>query len=349
MKAKLFLFTAALALATAFSGCNNPVINVTLPQAAENQSHIYTLFVNTRLNQPSIVAGSLRAYVTIEGQEHAMAPSPYGDEIYQYDYTMPGDREQAKYFYTIRYDELVNQLVKHRDLESQLYTLNIVNRYVLQMENTRGPVGAVVPVVGNGFAPADTVVIGGSPAPTTVASANAMTFAVPPLPPGDYPVEWHAGTDVFQIGAFHVDISALAVTPASLELASGDATSLTIAMGEPAPAGGVTLKVLTDAPGSVVMPVEVRIPGGQKSVTVKVAGGAPGAGTLHINAPGFSQAVVPIKVNEAPVLPVVTPTPVEAAPAPVTPVPVETAPAPVAAPPATTAPKDVPAAAVIGS
>ncbi len=351
MKAKLFLFTAALALATAFSGCNNPVINVTLPQAAENQSRIYTLFVNTRINKYSMVDGSLHAFVTIEGQEHEMAPSPYGDDIFQYDYTMPGDREQAKYFFTIRYDELVNQLVKHRDIESQLYTLNIVNRYVLQMENTRGPVGAVVPVVGNGFSPADTVVIAGSAAPTSVASANALTFAVPPLPPGDYPVEWHSGTDVFQIGAFHVDISALTVSPASVELASGDATSLTMAMGEPAPTSGVTLKILTDAPASVVMPTEVLIPAGQKSVTVKLSGGSPGAGSLHIDAPGFSQAVVPIKVNEAPALPVVTPAPVEEAPVPATPSPADTAPtpAPVATPPVATPPKDVPAAAVIGS
>jgi hypothetical protein len=285
-----------------------------------------------------------------------MAPSPYCDEIFQYDYAMPADREQAKYFFTVRYDELVNQMVKHRvnNGNGDIFTLKVVNRYVLQMESTRGPVGAVVPVVGNGFSPTDFVVIAGTATPTTVASANAMTFAVPPLPPGEYPVEWHSGSDVFQIGAFQVDSSALTLTPDSLELASGDATSLTIAMGQPAPAGGVTLNVLTDAPNSVVMPTEVLIRGGEKSVTVKVAGGAPGAGSLHISAPGFDRAVVPIKVNEAPALPVVTPAPVEATPAPA-PVPVEalpapTVPTPVAAPaPATTAPKDLPAAAVLGS
>jgi hypothetical protein len=99
------------------------------------------------------------------------------------------------------------------------------------------------------------------------------------------------------------------------------------------------------------MPTQVLIPGGEKSVLVKVAGGTPGAGSLHISAPGFSQAVVPIKINEAPVLPVVTPAPaaVTPAPAPVEAAPAPATPTPVAAPPATTTPKDLPAAAVIGS
>jgi len=70
MKAKLFPLTAALALAIALSGCNNPVVNVTLPQAAENQSRIYTLFMNARVNEHVVNDGTLHAYVTIEGQEH---------------------------------------------------------------------------------------------------------------------------------------------------------------------------------------------------------------------------------------------------------------------------------------
>jgi len=345
MKAKLFPLTAALALAIALSGCNNPVVNVTLPQAAENQSRIYTLFMNARVNEHVVNDGTLHAYVTIEGQEHEMAPSPYGDGIYQYDYAMPSDRAQAKYFFTVRYDETVNELVKHRDIESDLFTLNIVNRYVLQIENARGPVGAVVPVVGNGFSPVDFVVIGGVATSTKVASPNAMTFAVPPLPEGDYPVEWHSGTDVFPIGAFHVDPSALTVTPASVDLLLGDSTTLTIAMSEPAPDGGVTFKVLTDIPTSVVMPAEVFIPSGQESATVKVASGTTaGVGSLHISAPGFIRSEVPINVSDGSGPQVVTPVPVEAAPTQVTPLP-----SPVIAPPATTTPKDLPAAAVRGS
>jgi len=344
MKAKHIPLLAALALAAAFAACNHPVVNVTAPQAPENTSRIYTLMVNARVNKLTMVEGTLKAYITIEGDEHEMTPAPYGDQIYQYDYEMPADRAQAKYFFTIRYDEKINGLVKHRQIDpdaSQIYTLNIVNRYVHEMEATRGTVGAVVAVVGSGFNPADHIMIGGTWAPTSVPSTNALTFAVPPLPPGDYPVEWHSGMEVFQIGAFHVDASNLVVTPASVEVASGDTTMLTIVMSQPAPQGGVPFEVLTDVPQSVIMSKEIVIQGGQRSATVKITGGAPGAGSLHISAPGFYRGVAAVKVDEAlpapvPVVPVAAP--VEAAPTPATPAAVPETP-----------PAKLPAAAVMGS
>ncbi len=349
MKAKHISLSAALALAIAFSGCTHPVVNVTLPQAAENPSRIYTLMVNARVNNPKMVEGSLHAFVTIDGAEHEMTPLSVGDQLFEYDYTMPADHALAKYYYTIRYDEKNNDIITHRSLNNEdgIYTLKVVSRYVREMEVERGPVGSVVPVVGNGFANGDFIVIGGTPMPAHVASANAMTFTVPPLPAGDYPVEWHSGTDVTQIGGFHVDSSALTVTPASLELASGDATALTISMAQPAPDGGVPFAVLTDVPGSVVMPAQIVISAGATSATVKVAGGAPGMGSLHISAPGIERAIVSIKVNPAPVLPQVAPPPAEVTP--VAPTPTAPVVTPETLPPANPAPKDLPAAAVIGS
>ncbi len=355
MKAKHISILAALILAAAVTGCNHPVVNVTAPQAPENTSHIYTLMVNARVNKSNMVDGSLKAFIMIDGQEHEMAPQG-GDQIFQYDYTMPEGTSVAKYYFIIRYNERINGLTKPRQIDpdaSQVYTLNVVNRYVHEMETTRGTVGAVVAVVGSGFNPADHIMIGGLWAPTTVASSNALTFAVPPLPPGDYPVEWHAssnrGTDVFQIGAFHVDASGLTVTPGTLELASGDSTMLTIVMSQPAPQGGVPVEVLTDVPQSVIMPPEIVIPGGQHSVTIKIVGGTPGAGSLHLSAPGFYRAVTPVKVNEAPPAPaVVTPVAMPAEATPTAPAPATVAPTPAPATPET-APAKLPAAAVMGS
>ncbi len=340
MKAKLFSFTVALVLSATFLGCNHPVTNITLPQAAENQSHIYTLFVSARVNEHALVEGSIHAFITIDGVEHEMGLAPYGDRLYQYEYQMPGDRSQAKYFFSIRYQEKVETLIKDREQRSsETYTLNVVNRYVLAMEATRGPVGSVIPVVGRGFSRLDRIVIGGIEAPTSVASSNALTFTVPPLPAGDYPVEWHSGTDVFQIGAFHLDGADLKVTPNSLELASGGSTQMTFDMGLPAPEGGLPVAVLTDIPASVVMP-DVVIPAGQSSITINISGAAMGSGSLHISAPGFSQLEVPVKITEAVAVP---------APAPVEPAPIAPAPEATPAPAPAAVPASAPAAAVIGS
>lgn len=336
MKAKHISLAAALIFAAFPAACNHPVVNLNAPQVGENSSRIYTLFVNARLNEHNIIEGTTKAYIVIEGEEHEMTRAPYGDLIYQYDYHMPAGRSQAKYFFVVRYDEKAPPLVKHREWKSpETYTLNIMNRYVSQMEVTRGVVGSAVPVVGRGFMETDSVVIGGVVAPTKVASANAMTFQVPALAPGDYPVEWHSGADVFQVGVFHVDMSNFTVSPSSVEVPSTSTTTFTLTMEQPAPEGGLPVAVLTDVPSSVIMD-EVRIPGGQNNVVVTIRGGQMGAGNLRISSPGFNTITLPIKVTEAPPPPVVP-----VVPAPVV-TPVEPTPLPTPTPVAPTVPEPAP-------
>lgn len=331
MKAKHIPLAVALLGAVIPAACTHPVVNMNAPQMAENQSRIYPLFVNARPNERSLVEGSIKAFIVIDGAEHPMTPASSGDEVFEYEYHMPPDRAEAKYYFIVRYDVMVSTVATHREWKSpETYTFNIVNRYVLQLEVTRGIVCSTIPVVGRGFLPVDYIVIGGVAVPTKVASSNAMTFQVPPLAPGDYPVEWHSGADVFQIGTFHVDETNFKIVPASLEVASTESTTLTISMDQPAPDGGLPVSVLTDAPASVIMD-EVRIPAGQTSVEVKIKGGQPGSGNLRISTPGFSTVTVPIKVSEAPPPPVmpVTPEPVVT---PVEPLPPVTTPAPVPEP-----------------
>ncbi|MGA2053490.1 MAG: IPT/TIG domain-containing protein [Opitutales bacterium] len=311
MKAKLYSLLVLVFLA--LSGCTQPVSNLTAPQIPQNPSDIYTLTAHTQLNDTTVVPGSTVAYITIEGEQHEMEPSPSGGDIYQYEYTMPSDRSQAKFFYTIKYNVQENGLTRQKTATSQLYTLSVVNRYVITMEASRGPVGASIPVVGSGFTSYDKVVIGGVDAPTSYASPYSLSFEVPALPAGqDYEVDLHSGDNVFPMGLFHLDVSNLSVTPGSLEVASGDDTTLVVGMGLNAPGGGVPVDVLTDVPASVIM-APVVIPGGARTVSVKIKGGQPGEGSLHLNAPGFNGVIVPISVTPA-VVPVAPPPAPVAAP-----------------------------------
>jgi hypothetical protein len=341
MKAKHILIFAALALAAAFSGCAHPIVNLTGPQVRENPSRIYTLTMNAREQDQEMVAGSLQAFIVIEGEEHEMSLLPYGDLMFEYEYAMPADRSEAKYYYILRWDDTTKSgMIAHREEKApDIYTLDVVNHYVLGLQSSRGLVGSVIPVMGNNFRPTDHVVIGGKTAATTYASPNALTFVVPPLAPSEnYDVELHSGSDVFPVDTFHVDIAQLTVAPAGIELNSGEFTQLVFTISETAPDGGLPIDVLTDVPASVVMP-EVVVPAGQSSVSVKVQGGQVGAGTLHISPLGFNSVLVPIKVNPAVFVPAPTPAP---APAPIP------EPAPAAAAPATPATTgDIPAAAVL--
>jgi hypothetical protein len=314
MKAKHYslLLLSALAL-FGLSGCSQPVTNLTAPQIPQNPSGIYTLSCHTQVDDDHVVKGSEQAFVTIEGTERQMAPSPAGGDLYEYEYTMPSDRSQAKYYYSVKYNVERDGITRQRVATSKLYTLNIVNRYVITMEATRGPVGATIPVVGRGFTKFDTVVIGGLEAPTSYASPNAISFQIPPMPGDhDYAVELHSGTNVYPMGLFHLDTTNLSVTPESLDFNSGDNAKLVISMGRPAPQGGVPVSVLTDVPSSVIM-APVTIPGGASTVSVTIKGGSPGKGTLHLNAPGFNGVIVPVSVIPAtapePIVPVFTPPP----------------------------------------
>jgi hypothetical protein len=310
MKAKHYSLIALVSLALA--GCQQPVSNLTAPQIPQNPSGIYTLSCHTQLNDSYLVPGSTKAYVTLEGTQREMQPSPSGGDIYEYEYTMPSDRSDAKFYYTVTYNDQQNGLTRQKSVTSTLYTLSVVNRYVITMEATRGPVGAPIPVVGSGFTSYDKVVIGGVEAPTKYSSPYSLSFEVPALPADhDYAVELHSGDNVFPMGLFHLDVSNLSVTPASVEVASGDEAILVVSMGRNAPGGGVPVDVLTDVPASVIM-APVVIPGDSPSVSVKIKGGQPGQGNLHLNAPGFNGVIVPITVSPgAPEAPPPAPPPEE--------------------------------------
>jgi hypothetical protein len=287
MKAKP-IPTLALLLAILLAGCSQPITNLTVPQVPQNPSGVYTLTMNARITEPNVDTDSIGGFIVIEGAEHPMTKSPYGELMYEYDYTMPTDRAEAKYYFFLRYNVIENGLTHARVITTPVYTLDIVNRYVLTMEATRGPVGASIPVVGRGIE-----------AQTNYGSPNAVTFAVPPLPADqDYAVELHSGTNVFPIGLFHVDGSNLTITPASVELAAGDSGEIVVGMDLDAPGGGVPVDVETDVPASVIMP-EVVIPGGARTVSVKIQGGQPGKGSLHFTAPGFNEVVIPVDIEPA--------------------------------------------------
>lgn len=299
MKAKHYSLSLLAFALFALTGCNQTITNLTSSQIPQNPSGIYTLTTHTQVPVDHLVADSVKVYIEIEEAQHEMQPSPSGGDLYEYEYAMPSDRAEAKYYFTINYTTLENGLKQDHTTTSQLYTLSIVNRYVITMEATRGLVGSSIPVVGRGFSQFDSVVIGGIEAPTTYESPNSLAFAVPPLAAGqDYEVDLHSGSNVFPMGTFHVDVANLTVTPESVEVASGDSALLVINMGQKAPEGGVPVDVKTDIPASVIM-APVTIPGGSPTVTVKVKGGDAGQGSLHLNAPGFNEVIVPITVSPA--------------------------------------------------
>lgn len=297
MNAKLIPSATLAAAAFLIGGCASQITNLTNEEVPRNPSGIYTLTMKTNVEEGKVVEGSYQPRIVIDGETYPMVPAGIGGNTYDYEYRMPPGREEARYYYLLEWQEDTRGKIRDREAQSPLQQLKIIDRYVIQMESQRGPVGAEIPIVGRGFSEADTVVFGGYEAQTQYYSPTSISFIVPPVDAGQaYPVEVHSGTNVYFGGSFFVDQAEFMVRPSSVEVASGDRALINIAIPNPAPAGGLLVDVTTDVPESIIMP-EVVIPAGKRVIAVPMEGGAPGSGNLYVGAPGFDEITVPVTVR----------------------------------------------------
>ena len=301
-KAKKFVFALASLAALAFSGCSS-LTNLTPDRVPENSSRVYTLTMSAYVNDGSLVKESIEPFVVIDEQTIPMkeVKDAQRDRIYEYDYTLPKGRKNAKYYFLLKYkvDNNVNGTSKDREIKSPtVYTLEPVSRYIVNMQNERGPVGSQVTVLGRGFDKQDKIRVGGVMADTEYLSRSTLGFAVPPLEAGKtYDVELVGEKGEIWIGAFRVDTAQMGVSPAEIKIAGGELVAMIFNIGFSAPKGGYPIDVKTNIPSSVIME-EVVVPEGQSSVSVMLKAAAEGKGSLFVNAPGFSEKVIPVEVSK---------------------------------------------------
>lgn len=276
------------------SGCDLDVKNLTPPTFSENPSQTYSITVQVTKRSGVIVDDSIQPNIVIDGQIFPMSRSPLGDDIYEFDYRLPSGRQSGAYYFLVNYETKAGSKPGSLDTYTELYEFTVVNRYALTLEVNRAPVGAKVGVLGRGFTPSDTVIVGGMPARTNFESSTSLSFYLPAVAAGqNHQVTLSSGLDV---GTIRVDPATVRVVPSSLDLASGESGMLIFSIPSPAPAGGMLINVTTDAPASVVMP-EVMVPAGDRSVNVSVQGGQPGNGSLFISVSGQNEIVVPVTVR----------------------------------------------------
>ena len=299
---KLISLVAALAGAM-LAGCSG-LTNLTPENVAENSSRTYTISMSAHINDGSVIQDSIRPYIVIDGEIIPMrkAEDMKHDRIYEYDYSMPKNRKEAKYYFLLDYDveNSIDGVSKHRQMTSRtVYVLRPISRYVISMQNERGPVGTVVPVLGRGFDKLDRVIIGDVYADSEFISRTTLNFVVPPLQSGrNYDVSLiNTKGDEIWIGQFRVDASNMNVSPASIDITGGDLVTMIFNIGFEAPKGGYPIDVKTNIPSSIIMD-EIVVPEGKRSVTATLKGAAAGKGFLYINGLGFTEKVIPVEVRE---------------------------------------------------
>jgi|TARA_B110000438_G_scaffold289083_1_gene323267 hypothetical protein len=292
-----------LALAAVFlGGCRSVFQNYVESQVPKNASNIYTFTFRADLSLAAIVDDSEQAWLWINGEKIRMDLIDEGALVFSIDYPIPLGQEDIRYYYELTYTyhngPFINEKVRYSTYENygRPYSATLTSRYPIQLVSARGRVGDRIAVVGSGFSEMDTVTLEGMPAETFYSSPFALEFIVPAASAGrSYGAIIETATGDLALGSFRIDEGRLNVTPASLNLASGEPTQLSFMIEGQAPMGGLLISVTTDVPTSVIMP-EVVIPAGSNSVSVIVEGGVAGSGSLFAEVPGFGQLVVPITV-----------------------------------------------------
>jgi hypothetical protein len=287
----------AAAVLAALTGCETVALtNLTPSSLPENPSGIYTFTLRVVPKASSVVQDSITPRLVVGGESHDMKRSEASTQIFEYDYKLSQFQSNLSYYYLVGYNINGEFSSKAQQAYTPVLHSAIVNRYVLALEVNRGPVGARIGILGRGFTAQDLVGFDGTPVRTVYESPTSLGFFVPALGAGrTYKVTLSSSAGNSLVGSFRIDSSNVSVEPAALSLAPGQSQTLTFTIANAAPAGGLLLDVTTDIPESVIMP-EVVVPEGQTSVSVTVAGGKPGSGSLFLKGYGNGEVAVPVTV-----------------------------------------------------
>lgn len=284
-------------IALFLAGCDVKLTDLTPPTMKANPSNTYTITARVNVKNSAVIDGSVQPEVIIDGKAHPMNPAPGGNSLYEFDYNMPPGRDAAAYYILVRYQRKTASASVSKEIYSGIKEFQVQNRYSVELEVNRAPVGSRVAILGRGFNREDKVMVGGVPAVSQVESPTSLAFFVPSLPEGrSYNVTVLGATGELAAGSIRVDASSIRVSPGSLDLRSGQSRPLVFSISTPAPPGGLLVNVTTDVPDSVIMP-EVIVPAGERSTSVNVEGGEPGSGNLYVEVDGYSDITVPITVE----------------------------------------------------
>ncbi|MEC9227843.1 MAG: IPT/TIG domain-containing protein [Verrucomicrobiota bacterium] len=294
-----YIFSAfILVLLLGLSGCNTQIENMTPTRVPANPSGIYTLSAYAKLSNQSVMRESMSASIVIDGETHQMSQSEVGEAYFDYDYTMPENRDSARFYYVLDY-KFINKdkVIKDATVQSSIEQMKLIDRYSISLDTSRAPIGTSLAVLGRGFSRRDKVYVGGVEANTRFISSNTLQYIVPNVTPAMSHLVEVRGVSTESAGTLKVDPALpLRVIPDSLTLQKGQRQALAFAMDNPAPMGGLYINVTTDIPSSVIMP-EVIIPETARTVNIAVQAGEPGAGSLYIQGPGMNEIVIPITVE----------------------------------------------------
>ena len=301
MNAKLNFCTLLTLLALAIlTACSVKIDTITPTQLPANPSNIYTISARPLVSNEVIDPKTVKMFIVIDGEKHAMQASPLGKDYFDYEYRLPRGRDSAIYYLEMHYRmrNFGDRPSPEKSLKSGTKHLQINQRYSISLDVDRAPLGTLITVLGRGFRSSDQIFVGDQACDTRFISSNVLEFTLSGLQPdASYPVEIRGNGDAQPAGWLRVDPgNPLSVLPNRLELKSGERKVLAFILEHPAPSDGLEVLVTTNIPESIIMP-EVFIPGGARTVNIPITGGEAGHGSLYVKGQGLPEIEVAISVE----------------------------------------------------
>ena len=301
MNAKLNLSTLLALLTLAIlTACSVTIDTITPTQLPANPSNIYTISARPLVSNDVVDPKTVKMFIVIDGQKHAMQASPMGKDYFDYEYRLPKGRDSAIYYLEMHYRmrNFGDRPSPEKSLKSGTKHLQINQRYSIALDVDRAPLGTPIAVLGRGFRTSDQIFVGDQACDTRFISSNVLEFTLAGLQPdASYPVEIRGNGDAQPAGWLRVDPgNPLSVLPNRLELKSGERKVLAFVLEHPAPSDGLEILITTDITQSIIMP-EVFMPAEARTVNIPIIGGEAGSGSLYVKGRGLPEIEVAISVE----------------------------------------------------
>jgi hypothetical protein len=291
-----------LGLPFAYVGCGITVHNLTPQAMTRNPSGLYPITVEVVRNDNSVIDGTVRPTLMTAEMSGQMIAIPARSN--QWEYTMAVPANATEWPYRFKIDYMVEKAIVQREPRSSIdpkppmvYVLRITDQTAVGLDARRGRVGSLIKVLGRGFRQGDQILFNGRPVATRYDNENALAFQIPPVAGNKtYVVEVRSGDKSLRFGDLLVDNSQFLLTPAEASLGLDTQAPIEIVIPQPAPPGGLGLRVEATDPAALNIPAALVIPEGQTRIQIIVRAKHIGSGTLMISAEGFQTAVVPFRV-----------------------------------------------------
>ncbi len=298
---KRYLLLALVPVVTA--GCGVTVRNMTPQAVTRNPSGLYLVSVDVERPENSIVEGSVQPLLVLPDQTVPMLAVPNVSNRWEYTMAVPSNADKWPYYFKINF---TREKVFSRSPRSQLdptdapklvYVLYVTDRTAVGLDARRGRVGSTIKVLGRGFTSTDQVLFGGKSVPTRYENENSLSFQVPPVAGNQaYAVEVASGASKLKFGDLLVDQSQFVTSPGEAPIPFEAKAFIEIAIPQPAPVGGLPIKIEVSDPSLLQVPGTITIPEGQSRVQVVVQAKHLGPGALTLNADGFSAGTLSFRV-----------------------------------------------------